>query len=63
VRALAYKWIRIVFRYWKDRLPYVESIHAEALKKRQPAATSELTAVNLQCKKAAGFLKITGVNY
>jgi transposase len=63
VRALAYKWIRIVFRCWKDRLPYVESFHAAALKRRKPADTLEPTAVNLQCKKVAGFLKITAVNY
>jgi transposase len=26
VRALAYKWIRIMFRCWKDRTPYVDSV-------------------------------------
>jgi hypothetical protein len=25
IRALAYKWIRILFRCWKERLPYIES--------------------------------------
>jgi transposase len=33
IRALAYKWIRILFRCWKDRLPYIEFFHAEAQKK------------------------------
>jgi transposase len=33
IRALAYKWIRIVFRCWKDRVPYQESIYMEALKR------------------------------
>jgi transposase len=34
VRALAYKWIRIVFRCWQNRVPYVESVHLAALYKR-----------------------------
>jgi len=34
VRALAFKWIRIVFRCWKDRVPYDESRYLEALRKR-----------------------------
>ena len=31
VRSLAYKWLRIVFRCWKDRQPYDESIYETAL--------------------------------
>jgi hypothetical protein len=34
VRALAYKWIRIMFRYWKDRAPYDDSIYVKSLIKR-----------------------------
>ena len=34
VRALAFKWLRIVFRCWKDRKPYEESRYLEALQKR-----------------------------
>jgi len=34
VRSLAFKWIRIVFRCWKDRKPYDESTYLNALKKR-----------------------------
>jgi len=34
IRALAFKWIRIVFRCWKDRKPYDESTYLNALKKR-----------------------------
>lgn len=33
VRALAFKWIRIVFRCWKDRVVYNESIYRAALEK------------------------------
>jgi len=33
VRSLAFKWIRIIFRMWKDRVPYNESRYLEGLKK------------------------------
>ena len=33
VRALAYKWDRIIFRCWKDRKPYDESKYIEGLKR------------------------------
>lgn len=34
IRALAFKWIRILFRCWKERTPYNETTYMEALKKR-----------------------------
>lgn len=34
VRALAYKWIRILFRCWKTNTPYNESVYLKALKRR-----------------------------
>jgi Transposase IS116/IS110/IS902 family len=34
VRGLAFKWIRIVFRCWKDRVAYDESKYLAALAKR-----------------------------
>jgi len=34
VRALAFKWIRIVFRCWKDRVAYDESKYLAALARR-----------------------------
>jgi hypothetical protein len=34
VRALAYKWIRIMFRCWKDRTPYDDSLYVKSLTKR-----------------------------
>lgn len=34
VRTLAYKWIRIMFRCWKDRQPYDESRYTKSLIKR-----------------------------
>jgi len=34
VRALAYKWIRILFRCWKNHQPYDESLYLASLKRR-----------------------------
>ena len=34
IRALAFKWIRILFRCWKNRTPYDENKYLETLKKR-----------------------------
>lgn len=34
IRALAFKWIRIAFKCWKDQVPYDESKYLESLKKR-----------------------------
>src|SRR6266511_708492 len=34
IRALAFKWIRILFRCWKDRTPYDDKKYMEILKKR-----------------------------
>jgi len=34
IRALAYKWIRILFRCWKTKTPYNDTQHLEMLKKR-----------------------------
>jgi transposase len=34
IRSLAFKWIRILFRCWKDRVAYDESKYLEALKQK-----------------------------
>ena len=34
VRALAFKWIRILYRCWQTRTPYDEAIYLKALKRR-----------------------------
>jgi transposase len=34
VRALAFKWIRVVFRCWQNHTPYDESVYLNALKQR-----------------------------
>ena len=35
IRSLAFKWIRIVFRCWKDRMPYDEVKYLQALRSRR----------------------------
>jgi transposase len=37
IRALAYRWIRIIYRCWKDRIPYDEDKYLKALRQRKPA--------------------------
>jgi transposase len=45
VRALAFKWIRVVFRCWKDRVAYDESVYSVALAKRNsPLAMAAASA-------------------
>lgn len=63
VRALAYKWIRVVFRCWKNGVPYAESVHIKALNERRlPEPSPKSSTVNLQWKSVAGFLKISAAN-
>jgi transposase len=63
VRALAFKWIRILFRCWRDALPYDEVRHQAALKKRcSPTGAAADPVVNLEWKTVAGFLKISAAN-
>jgi hypothetical protein len=33
IRALAFKWIRVLFRCWQDRKSYNESLYLNALKR------------------------------
>jgi transposase len=35
VRALAFKWIRIIYRCWKDQKPYHEQIYLKSLRAKQ----------------------------
>jgi transposase len=41
IRALAYKWIRILFRCWKQRVPYNEQVYLASLLKHQSALLSK----------------------
>jgi transposase len=57
IRALAFKWIRILFRCWKDRKPYCEEMYCQALHRREQPAVKG-SPVQLQWKTCAGFSKI-----
>ena len=42
VRALAFKWLRILYRCWQDRTPYDESVYLQALHQRGSALIQNL---------------------
>jgi transposase len=44
LRALAFKWIRIIFRCWKDRKPYDETVYSKSLQLRQSPLAGRLPA-------------------
>ena len=48
LRALAFKWIRILYRCWQTRTPYDESTYLNALKRR---GSPLLTSIGGDCKK------------
>lgn len=60
VRALAFKWIRILFRCWKDHRPYDEEVYRKVLAHRR-ARASNSSPVQLQWKTCAGFSKIIAI--
>ena len=62
IRSLAFKWIRILFRCWKDGTPYDEAAYQRRLAARRPnpqATKATIPAVELQWKNVAGFSKIS----
>ena len=42
IRALAFKWIRILWRCWQDRTPYSETHYVEALRRRGSPLVQQL---------------------
>jgi transposase len=46
IRALAFKWIRIIFRCWKDRIPYDEHRYLESLRQRNSPLWKRIEALN-----------------
>jgi transposase len=54
VRALAFKWIRILFRCWQQRTPYDEAIYLRALQTHHSPLPTRL-----QWKTIAGFHKLS----
>lgn len=47
VRALAFKWIRILWKCWQDRRPYSEEIYEQALKCRNSRLVSRLKKIEV----------------
>ena len=43
VRALAFKWMRILYRCWQARTPYDEAVYLQALKRRSAPLLHNLT--------------------
>jgi hypothetical protein len=56
VRALAFKWIRILFRCWKDHKPYSEEVYRQALARRK-RCPSKCSPVQLQWKTTPASAK------
>jgi transposase len=63
VRALAFKWIRILFRCWKDRKPYDEQLYLTSLRRRSGLLGPVLaSATCVGWKTVAGFSKLSEKN-
>jgi transposase len=48
IRALAYKWIRVLYRCWKTSTPYDESVYLQALRRRHSPLWLAATALSIQ---------------
>jgi transposase len=60
VRSLAFKWIRILFRCWKDRKPYDEQLYLTSLRRRSGLLGSGLASVtSIGWATVAGFSKLS----
>ena len=60
VRSLAYKWIRIIFRCWKDAKPYDEEVYLNSLRRRGSQLGAALApATGLGWQTVAGFQKLS----
>ncbi len=61
VRSLAYKWIRILFRCWRDRVPYAEAVYVDARGKAPrdtPPPSQEALLAGVEWKSCGGFKKL-----
>jgi transposase len=48
VRSLAYKWIRILYRCWKDRAPYDEQVYLKSLQRHRSPLWLDVISLSLQ---------------
>ena len=59
VRALAFKWIRILFRCWQDRRLYDPALYETARQSRLREPADPTSPVNIEWKTRAGFSKLS----
>jgi hypothetical protein len=63
VRSLAFKWVRIIYRCWKDGKPYDEEIYLQSLRRRGSLLGGVLgLATGVGWKSVAGFQKLSEKN-
>ena len=63
VRSLAFKWLRIIYRCWKDSKPYDEAIYMQSLRRRGSLLAGVLgTPTGVEWKSVAGFQKLSENN-
>src|SRR5215471_17627460 len=63
VRALAYKWIRVLFRCWKDGRPYDERTYLQTLAERNsPLNWGAGASTKPVWKTVGGFKKLSTEN-
>ena len=62
VRALAFKWIRILFRCWQDRKPYNPALYENARQSRSREPKACTSPVNIEWKTRSGFSKLSRAN-
>jgi transposase len=65
LRSLAFKWIRIMYRCWVDRLPYDEKRHLTSIAQPAEAATESAPCESPEqyvWKNQAGFWKFSAVD-
>ncbi len=63
VRSLAFKWLRIIYRCWKDGKPYDEPIYMQSLRRRGSLLAGVLgTPTGVGWKSVAGFQKLSENN-
>lgn len=60
LRSLAFKWIRILFRCWKNRTPYDPQLYERTRARRRQTSKTRQT-VELQWKNVAGFSKLSAL--
>jgi len=48
IRSLAFKWLRILYRCWKNRKPYNEARYEESLRRHAPKAAENAKNATLE---------------